>query len=253
MKVSMLLCLILSTLMFSMVSSKAHCGFISYTMNHIVAKDGPMAAHQQSKAILLTQAHSPTSVSFKPGHALDDPSFNINKFNHYCNFEKFEQQVQCFTMEIGAPLTNHRNGLFLTKAASTFSKLFVGQRFAYRYLPQDKLDEFLPKFFKLYRGVPTQNAAAQVAQEVKDCKNGFVFHWFDTSKYDVENKQNFKYYGQMFAADCRNKQQITLIIFNGFRRGYFRELGHSDSDKDFVKSFSKDTSLYVIGKHFGMI
>lgn len=173
-----------------------------------------------------------------------------NTFYKNCKNNRLDEQVTCFVNQHGEPLTAARADKFDKIAAGPYSKLFVRQRYAARYLPASKLDKYLPRYFSLYRG-PTKNKWNDVAKEIRECKNGFVFKWWNTEPLDHDEKLFFRHHAQFFAADCRNKDKIVVIVFNGSRKGFYRPKAYTDQNRAWVKKYAKDTLLHIINKHFG--
>lgn len=182
---------------------------------------------------------------------LDSEDFDAGNFRAKCSEKSLEEQVQCFVDFFGSTLTNKKVEKFSELAESSFNKLWIDQKFIYRFMPEDKLDEKLPEYFKIYSG-DVRDLADRVKDEVKACDHGFVFHWFKSESADKITEDEFRHHGQFFGSDCSKKDSVKVILFNGIRRGYYKEKPASMKSRDFIKTFARDSMLYIVNRHFGL-
>lgn len=237
---AIILVFILGAMMPNIIVTKEH-SFMNFVLQFIDA--------DSEQLLIMPSAHMQENHS--EHNDLDAAEFDAGNFREECKEATLEKQVQCFVDFFGSTLTNRNVEKFSELAHSSFNKLFVHQKYLYRYLPEDKLDEKLPEYFKLYSG-DASDLSQKVIPEVKACENDYVFHWFDSQSVDVSSDDKFKHYGQFFAADCRDKANIKVIVFSGFRDGLYKEKPISEENDSFIRAHVKDSMLFLINRHFGL-
>ena len=215
-----------------------------------------LAVPQEIRAVPTPQhleASSPFSEGAQLSHLENELNgYDVADFNKYCKFKSLADQLGCFVSRVGTGLTPQRIGKFNSIAASEFSALFVNQDYIYKYLPEDKLDSYLPQYLKVFHGSQTQSVSS-LADELRTCSKGFVFKWFPTAAVDKNDDQVFYLHARFFAADCTDQIQIQVIAFEGSRKGFYQQGQGTEANQAFVKSFCKDSLLFIINKHFGSI
>jgi len=182
---------------------------------------------------------------------IDVPELDRALVDKNCKFPDFQTQTQCFVNHVGKTVSDDEVKKFNSIADSKFTRSFVGQKLLSKFLPEDQLDAHVPEYFTIYSG-RAASTSASVIEDIKKCEKGFVFHWFDSS--DISNDANgiFKHYGQFFAADCKDKARIVVNFFEGYRRGFYKDSQESDENKEFVKSYCRETMIYMVSRHFGL-
>lgn len=174
-----------------------------------------------------------------------------DNFSRFClHFTTFRDVVGCWVAQAGLGLTPERVQEFNGVASSSFAGPFVEQKYYYKYLPQDKLEEYLPKYLSIIEN--GESYVAALADEIRSCENGFFIKLLPSDK-DKNDEEGFRIFTNVVGVDCRNQEKIEVFTFAGSRRGWFRPDAFNEKSQQFVQSFCQDTLLYIVNKHFGTI
>jgi len=170
---------------------------------------------------------------------------NVNSLGDY---------VTCWAGQAGKSIDHQRVARFNKLVVSPYTRQFVKQKFTYRYLPQTAVKSYLPAYFTLLKGKPQSlesRWSQEAVAEVLKCESGFGLKMFTTSDIDKSNGKYFSLHTRFFAYDCRKKNSIKLIVFKGFRTGFWLPRMRTESNEKLIAEYSRDTFIYLIEKHFG--
>lgn len=182
---------------------------------------------------------------------IDVPELDRTLIEKNCKFQDAPTQIQCFVNHVGTTISNDEVKKFDSLVDSKFTRSFIGQKLLSKFLPEDQLEAHIPEYFTIFSG-RAASTSASVIEEIKKCEKGFVFHWFDSSDISHDANGIFKHFGQFFAADCRDKARIVVDLFEGYRRGFYKNDEETDENKAFVKQYCRETLVYMVSRHFGL-
>lgn len=161
-----------------------------------------------------------------------------------------ESCVTHYSNLLGASLTEEQTLDFYKWAKSDFTKSNIEQKYLYKSLEGKLLKTKIPEYVQ--EVISTDESQAELktlASQLKKCKNGFVYQVINTEHKDKVEGDQFIFNTQLVAGECRDQEDIRVILFEGSRKGTF--LTEDPKEREEVKNYAKKSLLWIAKKHFG--